>query len=201
MKYLHNFFAEYYLSVPLKDREGKLPHKRAQRCKFFAYSYTTIIVPTYIELIVTDNGTYGNTHISKDVIFDESVVFSLTTHIDNSHTNEEFVASADMIENINEGLHEQVKKVRFADDNGHEQVHIPECTEFLDIEPIRRNISPQLELYTSQDYKDTQPDDEERTLDSEDDPGVDEYGMPVYWSKITRTVRSSGSRYRSTQSS
>ena len=41
MKYLHSFFAERYMFIPLKDRVGKLPYKRAQRCKFLAYSYTT----------------------------------------------------------------------------------------------------------------------------------------------------------------
>ena len=71
MKYLHSFFAECYIFIPLKDRVGKLPYKRAQRCKFLAYSYTTILVPTYMVLIVNDNGTYGNTRVSKDVIFDE----------------------------------------------------------------------------------------------------------------------------------
>ena len=45
--------------IPLKDRVEKLPYKRAQRCKFLAYSYTTILVPTYIVLFVNDNGTYG----------------------------------------------------------------------------------------------------------------------------------------------
>ena len=78
------------MSIPLKDRVGKLPYKRAQRCKFLAYSYTTILVPTYIVLFVNDNGTYGNTCVSKDVIFDESVVFD--KYIDNSPTDEEFAA-------------------------------------------------------------------------------------------------------------
>ena len=71
MKYLHSFFAECYMFIPLKNRIGNLPYKKAQRCKFLAYSYTTILVPTYIVLIVNDNGTYGNTRVSKDVIFDE----------------------------------------------------------------------------------------------------------------------------------
>ena len=87
MKYLHSFFAECYMFIPLKDRIGKPPYKRAQRCKFLAYSYTTILVPTYI---VLDNGTYGNTRISKDIIFDESVTFD--KYIDNSPTDEEFAA-------------------------------------------------------------------------------------------------------------
>ena len=68
MKYLHSFFAECYIFIPLKDCVGKLPHERAQRYRFLAYSYTTILVPTYIVLIVNNNGTYGNMRISKDVI-------------------------------------------------------------------------------------------------------------------------------------
>ena len=82
MKYLHNFSAECYMFIPLKERIGKLPYKRTQR--YLVYSYTTILVPPYIILIVNDDGMYGNTRISKDVIFDESVVFD--KFIDNSPT-------------------------------------------------------------------------------------------------------------------
>ena len=104
MKYLHSFFAECYIFIPLKDRVRKLPYKRAQRCKFLAYSYTTILVPTYIVLIVNDNGTYGNTRISKDIIFDEAVIFD--KYIDNSPTDEELAALPHAIENLNDGQHE-----------------------------------------------------------------------------------------------
>ena len=105
--------------IPIKDREWKLHHKRAQRCKFLAYSNITTLVPTSLVLIVNDNGTYGNTRISKDVIFDESVVFDKC--IDNSPTDEEFAMLSNIIENMNDGLHEHVKKIRFANDNGYEQ--------------------------------------------------------------------------------
>ena len=50
-------------------------------------------------LIVNDNGAYGNTRVSKDVIFDESVVFD--KFIDNSPTDEEFAALPHIIENMN----------------------------------------------------------------------------------------------------
>ena len=83
---------------------GKLPHRRAKRCKFLAYSYTTILVPTYIVLIVNDNGTYGSTRISKDIIFDESVVFD--KYIDNSPTHEEFAALPVIIQNVHKELRE-----------------------------------------------------------------------------------------------
>ena len=90
---------------------GKLPYRRAQRCKFLAYSYTTILVPTYIVLIVNDNGTYGSTRISKDIIFDESVVFY--KYIDNPPTDEEFAALPVIIENMHKEPHEKVKIIWF----------------------------------------------------------------------------------------
>ena len=49
-----------------------------------------ILVPTYIVLIVNNIKTYWNTRISKEVIFDESVVFD--KYIENSPTDEEFAA-------------------------------------------------------------------------------------------------------------
>ena len=119
MKYLHSYFEECYMFIPLKDRIEKLPYKRAQRCKFLAYSCTTILVPTYMVLIVNDNGTYGNTRISKDVIFDLSVVFD--KFIDNLPTDEEFAALPHIIENMNDGLHEKVKiRIRYMDKDGNE---------------------------------------------------------------------------------
>ena len=189
MKYLHSFFAECYMFIPLKDREGKLPHRRAQRCKFLAYSYTTILVPTYIVLVVNDNGTYGSTRISKDIIFDESIVFD--KYIDNSPTDEEFAALPVIIENVHEEPHEKVKIIWFGDTDRHEQVH----TSDPEPEPTGRHTSPPLEIYNAQDYQDAHPEDAEAIVEpfplvltdtSEYEPGVDEYGMPVYWSKITR---------------
>ena len=55
-------------------------------------------------------------------------------------------------------------------------------------------MSPPLKIYSPQDYKDMHPDNEDNIVDpppivltdtSVYKPGVDEYGMPVYWSKIT----------------
>ena len=125
MKYLHSFFTECYIFIPLKDRIGKLPYKRAQRCKFLAYSYTTILVPTCIVLIFNDNRTYGNTRISKDIIFDETVIFD--KYIDNSPTDEEFAALRHIIENLNEVLHEKVKiRIRMAMSDNMFQSHHPQ---------------------------------------------------------------------------
>ena len=195
MKYLHSFFAECYMFIPLKDRVGKLPHRRAQRCKFLAYSYTTILVPMYIVLIVNDNGTYGNMRVSKDIIFDESVVFD--KFIDNSPIDGEFAALPVIIENVHKELHEKVRIVWFGDKDRHEQVHMsdPRPDEILEPEPTGRRTSPQLEIYNAQEYQDAHPEDTEAIVEplplvltdtSEYEPDIDEYGMPVYWSKITR---------------
>ena len=55
---------------------------------------------------MNDNGTYGNTRISKDIIFDETVIFG--KYIDNSPTDEEFAALPHAIENLNDGQHQKV---------------------------------------------------------------------------------------------
>ena len=55
--------------------------------------------PNVHVLIVNHNGAYGNTRVSKDVIFDKSVVFD--KYIDNSPTDEEFAALPHIIENMN----------------------------------------------------------------------------------------------------
>ena len=151
------------------------------------YSYTTIRVPTNIVLIVNDNGTYSNTRISKDMIFEESVVFD--KFIDNSPTDVEFAALPHIIENMNDGLQEKVKiRIRYTDQDGNEQEHVPESppVEILDSEPIRRNISPHLEIYSPQDYKDMHPDNEDSIVDPLPTvlPDTSEYA--VYWSKITK---------------
>ena len=88
-------------------------------------SILTILVPTYIVLIVNDNGTYGNTRISKDIIFDETVIFD--KYIDNSPTDEEFAALRHIIENLNEVLHEKVKiRIRMAMSDNMFQSHHPQ---------------------------------------------------------------------------
>ena len=101
--------------------------ERFQRCKFLAYSYTTILVPTYIFLIVNDNGTYGNTRISKDIIFDESVIFD--KYIDNSPTDEEFADLPHVIKNMNDVRHEKVNvriRIRMAMSDNMFQSHHPQ---------------------------------------------------------------------------
>ena len=63
IKYLHSFFAVCYMHIPLKDRTSKLPARRAQRCRFLAYSYTTILVSTYVVIILHDNNTRRYTRV------------------------------------------------------------------------------------------------------------------------------------------
>ena len=112
-------------------------------------------------------GTYGNTRISEDIIFDESVIFD--KHIDNSPTDEEFAALPHAIENINDGKHEKVNIwIRYRDKDGNEGEHVPEPqpVELLDSVPIGRNISPPLEIYSPQDYKDLHPGNEDNSVDS-----------------------------------
>ena len=71
---------------------------RAHRCRFLAYSYTTLLVPTYVVVLVLDNGTYGPQRVSKDIIFDESCVYD--KYIDNSSSDAEFAALALPIEHL-----------------------------------------------------------------------------------------------------
>ena len=97
IKYLHSFFAECYMFIPLSERKGKLPARRAQSCRFLPYFYTTILVPTYVVISVHDNGMYGTIRRSKDVIFDESCVYD--PEVDNSPSEEAFAA---IIEDVTE---------------------------------------------------------------------------------------------------
>ena len=98
IKYLHEFFAECYMFIPLAERKGKLPYRRAQRCKLLCYSYTTILVPRYVVMPIDDKGHYGTPRISKDIIFDETCVFDL--NIDNSPLDTEFADIPNIIENL-----------------------------------------------------------------------------------------------------
>ena len=72
VKYLHAFFADCWMFIPLKDRTGKLPAKRAQRCRFLCYAYTTLLYNNYMVVPVLKKGAYGTVRTSKDVIFDET---------------------------------------------------------------------------------------------------------------------------------
>lgn len=73
---------------------NKLPARRAKRCRFLAYSNTTLLVPTYVIISVNDNGTYGTVRRYKDVIFDDSCEYD--PNLDNSTSDEAF---AELFEN------------------------------------------------------------------------------------------------------
>ena len=118
-------------------------------------------------------------------------------YIDNSPTDEEFAALPVIIENVHKEPHEKVKIIWFGDKDRHEQVHTsdPRPIEVPEPQPTGRHTSPPLEIYNARDYQDAHPEDAEAIVESfplvltdtsEYEPGVDEYGMPVYWSKITR---------------
>ena len=69
---------------------------------------------------------------------------------------------------MNDGQHEKVNiRIRYRDKDGNEQEHVPEPQpeELLDSVPIGRNISPPLEIYSPQDYKDLHPDKEDNIVD------------------------------------
>ena len=136
--------------IPLKDRKGKLPYRRAQPCRFLAYSCTTILVPTYIVAPCFDNGTYGGSRLSKDIIFDESCVFD--KHIDNSPTDEEFAALPHRIENLNPEPVAVVKKVKFAEYEQHNTDVLPTPAGLPVAESIGVLPSPPLHMYDPQSF-------------------------------------------------
>ena len=178
--------------IPLKDRKGKLPYRRAQRCRFLAYSYTTILVPTYIVTPWFDNGTYGGSHISKDVIFDESCVFD--KYIDNSPTDGEFAALPHRTENLHPEPVAVVKNVKYAEYEQHNTDVLPTPAGLPVAESIGVLPSPPLHVYDPQEYKDVQADKPDTPKDpfplvvtdtSEYVQEVDEFGTTIYWNTIT----------------
>ena len=56
------------------------------------------------------------------------------------------------------GLTKKIR-IRYTDKDGNVQVHVPEPSpvEILVSEPISRNLSPPLELYDPDTYRDTHP--------------------------------------------
>ena len=178
--------------IPLKDRKGKLPYRRALRCRFLAYSYTTTLVPTYIVTPWFDNGTYGGSRISKDIIFDESCVF--VKYIDNSPTDEEFAALPHRIENLHPEPAAVVKKVKFAEYEQYNTDVLPTPAGLPVAESIGILPSPPLHINDPQEYKDIQADKPDTHKEhfplvvsdtSEYVQEVDEYGTPIYRNTIT----------------
>ena len=187
MKYLRSSFAECYMFMPLKDRKGKLPYRRAQRCWFLVYLYTIILVPTYITTPWFDNRTYGGSRISKDIIFDESCVFD--KYIDSSPTDEEFAALPHRIGNLHPESVAVVKKVKFAEYELHNTNILPTPAGLPVAESIGVLSSPPLHMYDPQNYKDLHGDKPDTPKEpfplvvsdtSEYVQEVDEYGTPIY---------------------
>ena len=129
------------MHIPLKDRTTKLPARRAQRCRFLAYSY----VPTYMVIIVHDNNTYGGTRVFKDITFDESCVFD--KYIDNSPTDAEFAALTLPIEDITPRVLAPNEPVSFMDARPNGDLAHAEQTP-----PSIPNSPPPLELYEPGEY-------------------------------------------------
>ena len=80
-------------------------------------------MPTYIATPWFDNGTYGGSRISKDILFDESCVFD--KYIDNSPTDGEFAALPHIIENLHPEPVAVVKKVKFEEYEQHNTNVLP----------------------------------------------------------------------------
>ena len=135
IKYLHSFFAVCYMHIPLKDRTSKLPAHRAQRCRFLAHSYTTILVPTYVVIIL------------HDIIFDESCVFD--KYIEKSPTDEQFAALHLPIEDITSRIPAPNEPVSFMDTPLIEDLAYAEQAP-----PSIPNSPPPLELYELGEYLD-----------------------------------------------
>ena len=163
-KYCHQFFAECYMHIPPKERSSKLPAKRAQRCKFLAYSFTTILVPVYVVVPVLDNNTYGNPRISKDVIFDESIIFSRDR--DNSPSDEAFAALPDptaIVQPTPDHPAPMPAPVAI-------EVYTPDEYVAADLEPPPDMSSP-FPLIVADEWE----------IGKE----INEYGIPVYWNTVT----------------
>ena len=144
-------------------------------------------MPTYIVTPWFDNGTYGGSRISKNIIFDESFVFD--KYIDNSPTVEEFAALPHRIENLHPEPVAVVKKVNFAEYEQHNTNVLPTPAGLPVAESIGVLPSPPLHMYDPQEYKDLQADKPDTPKEpyplvvsdtSEYVQEVDEYGIPIY---------------------
>ena len=133
------------MHIPLKERTSKLSARRAQKCRFLAYSYTTILVPTYVVTISHDNNTYGGISVSKDMIFDKSCVFY--KYIDNSPTDAEFAPLNLLIKDITPRVLAPNEPMSFMDTppNG-DLAHAEQ------VPPSIPNSPPPLELYEPGEY-------------------------------------------------
>ena len=72
---LYPFWVRVYVHIPLKDRKGKVGHRRAYQGHFVGYLFTSTLFDNFIILEVLETGKYGKIRHSKDVIFDTSINF------------------------------------------------------------------------------------------------------------------------------
>ena len=158
----YNFVTGNYLLVLLKDAVS-LPTSTL----LLSYQYMWFT-------IVHDNGTYGTIRRSKDVIFDESYIYD--PEVDNSPSEEAFAA---IIEDVTE----------YAPDLTH-----LEPVSFLPTHDPISAAPPVVERFDPSDYQeyaeyDIDPNSEPFPLivaDSDEyELKINEYGIPIYWSKIT----------------
>ena len=77
---LHPFWASVYVHIPLKQRKGKVGHRRAYQGHFVGYLFTSTLFDNFIILEVLETGKYGQLRHSKDVIFDTSINFVKPDH-------------------------------------------------------------------------------------------------------------------------
>ena len=133
-----------------------------------------------------DNGTYGGSRISKDIIFDESCVFD--QYIDNSPTDEEFAALHHRIENLHPEPIAVVKKAKFAEYEQHNTDVLPTRLPVAESMGVLPSPPPPLHMYDPQEYKDLEADKPDTPKEpfplvvsdtSEYVQEVDEYGTPT----------------------
>ena len=159
--------------IPLHERESKLPSRRAQRCRFLAYSYTALLVPTYL-IISVNNGTYGTVQRFKDVVFDDSCAHD--PEVDNPPSDEAF---AELIKDITEHP---------ADLTHLDPVSLlPTPDHVPPVPTIIEQFNP-IEYQELSEY-DVDPNHPPFPLilaDSEEyEQKIDEFGISIYWNKIT----------------
>ena len=180
------------MHIPLKDRTSELLARCAQRYRFLAYPYTTILVPTYVVIIVHDNNTRGGTCMSNEIIFDESYVFD--KYIDKSPTKAKFAALNLPIEDITPRVLAPNEPVSFMD--------VPPISDLAHAKQAPSSIPnslPLLELYEPGEYLDLiadLPSQEELPAPlivadpSEFQECINEIGLVECWNDVTGDLSS-----------
>ena len=185
VKMLHSFFSECYMFIPLHERRSKLPSPRAQRCRFLAYSFSTIMVPTYIVVPVSDTGLYGIVRTSKDIIFDESCVYDPL--VDNSPSEAAFAELlSSALENVSPIPSTVSKPFSFHRPPSSSPTPSPTSS----LSPA--DLLPVSDALLAQDSGESADDGEAFPLVLSDtdsiEQKIDQYGVPIYWSTLTSEI-------------